>query len=239
MFNCKGCCFAKIEKGHQEKCLADKYKYLKDEDAKTENGVFVYDRLCLYKRKEDWNKDKTNEERLEIARDQLFPNIGICLDDDSADPSDLENLVDQLVNIDYPKNRIGVVIYSQFNKAGARIPKILNKMKLNGIATCSSVFIIQDNVFENETSVFKKLANATFLTKLSSKSKVNFQKSFNFINKTFNDELQQVLVFKNEDALFLDKSYVSRSYLEYLDYEKMQKAIYNKVTDTEFLHIIT
>ena len=148
-------------------------------------------------------------------------------------------IVDQLINIDYPKNRIGVVIYSQFNKAAARIPKILNKMKLNGIATCSSVFIIQDNVFENETSVFKKLANATFLTKLSSKSKVNFQKSFNFMNKTFNDELQQVLVFKNEDALFLDKSYVSRSYLEYLDYGKMQKAIYNKVTDTEFLHIIT
>lgn len=239
MFNCEGCCFTQLEDGKQVACLADKHKHLKGEDTKTENGVFSYDRLCLYKRRADWNKDKTDEERLEIARDQLFPNIGICLDDDSEDPSDLENIVDQLINIDYPKNRIGVVIYSRFDKAGARIPKILNKMKLNGIVTCSSVFIIQDNVFENETSVFKKLANATFLTKISSKSKVNLQKSFNFINKTFNDELQQVLAFKNEDVLFLDKSYVSRSYLEYLDYGKMQKAIYNKVTGTEFLHIIT
>jgi len=238
MFNCKDCSFAKIENGHQEKCLADKYKYLQDDkDVKTEDGMFVYDRLCLYKRSAEWQKEKTTEEKLEIAREQLFPNIGICLDDDSENPEDLENIVNQIINLEYPKGKVRVVIYSFFTKAGARIPSILTKMRSAGIS-CSSVFIIEDKVFENETSVFKKLAESTFLTKLSSKSSVNLQKSLEEINLKFNDELKTILVFKNEDAYFINKTYVSQSYLEFQDYAKMQKSIFNKVTNTEYLHII-
>lgn len=238
MHNCKNCCFAKIEDGHQEKCLADKYKYLQnDTHIKTEDGIFTYDRLCLYKRSTDWHSDKTIEEKIETARDQLFPNIGICLDDDSEDPDDLQNVIDQIRNLEYPKNRIKVVIYSRFNKAGARIPKIIRSVRLSGV-DCHSVFIVEDNVYENETSVFTKLADATFLTKLSSKTKVNLQKSVEQINQKANDELKQVLVFKHEDGVFINKTYVSKFYLDYLDYSKMQDAVLKKVNDTEFLHII-
>ena len=238
MFNCKDCCFAKIEDGHQERCLADKYKYLQnDTHIKTADGIFKYDRLCLYKRKSDWEKDKSDEQRIKLAREQLYPNIGICLDDDSDEPDDLENLLNQLIDVDYPKKRIGVVIYSNFNRSGARVPKLVSKLRSNGII-CSSVFVVEKNVAENETSVFKKLSDATFLTKLSSKSRVDFNKSFNEINKLTNDKLKELLVFKNEDALFINKTYVSRSYLEYLDYKNMQEAIYKKVVNTEFLHII-
>ena len=63
--------------------------------------------------------------------------------------------------------------------------------------------------------------------------------AINEINKLTNDQLKQLLVFKNEDALFINKTYVSRSYLEYLDYKNMQEANYKKVVDREFLHIIT
>ena len=238
MFDCKDCCFAKMDNGKQTECLSDKHKYTADEQKLNEDGVFSLDRLCLYKRKSDWEKDKTDEERVEIARDQLFPNIGVCLDDDSQDPNDLENIINQILNVDYPINRIGLVIYSNFSKAGARIPKILSNVRSKGVM-CSAVFMVEDNPFENETSIFKKLADATFLTRLSSKSKVDINKSFNTINKLTNDELKQLLVFKNEDALFINKTYVSRSYLEFLDYKKMEEAIYKKVVDTEFLHIIT
>ena len=238
MFDCEDCCFAKMDNDKQTQCLSDKHKYVADEQKLNENGVFTLDRLCLYKRKSDWEKDKTDEEKVELARKQLFPNVGICLDDDSQDPNDLENLIDQIINTNYPKDRIGVVIYSNFNKAGARIPKILSSIRSKNIM-CSAVFIVEDNAFENETSVFKKLADATFLTKISSKSNVNIDKSLFTINQLANDELNQVLVFKNEDALFINKTYVSRSYLEYLDYKKMEEGIYKKVFDTEFLHIIT
>lgn len=238
MFDCKDCCFAKMDNGKQTQCLSDKFKYVADQEKLNENEFFTLDRLCLYKRKSDWEKDKTDEEKIELARKQLYPNIGVCLDDDSDEPDDLENLLNQLINIDYPKDRIGVVIYSKFNRTGARVPKLLSKLRSNGIV-CSSVFVVEDNIPENETSVFKKLSDATFLTKLSSRSKVDFNKSFNEINKLTNDQLKQLLVFKNEDALFINKTYVSRSYLEYLDYKNMQEAIYKKVVDTEFLHIIT
>jgi hypothetical protein len=238
MYNCKNCCFAKIEDGHQEKCLADKYKYLQnDTHVKTEDGIFTYDRLCLYKRDDEWQKNKTVQEKLELARDQLFPNIGVCIDDDSKNLDDLENIIDQISNVDYPVNKIAVVIYSTYNKSGARIPKLLSKLRVKKIL-CHAVFIVEDNIFENETSVFKKLSDATFLTKISSKTKVNLQKSLDEINKKSNDELKRILVFKNEDALFINKTYVSRFYLEYLDYNKMQDAIFNKVIDTEFLHTI-
>lgn len=238
MQNCKNCCFAKIENGHQEKCLADKYKYLQnDTDIKTEDGIFTYDRLCLYKRSTDWNKDKTDEEKIEICRNDLFPNVGICLDDDSDDPQDLENIVNQLINLKYPKRRVGVVIYTHFNKAAARIPKILNKLRHAGFP-CSSVFIIENNTPENETSVFKKLTDANFLIKLSSKSNICIDKSLHIINKKVNEELSQILVFKIDDTLIINKTLVSKVYLDHLDYKKMEKAIYNKVVDTEFLYDI-
>lgn len=241
MYNCKDCCFAKIENQKQVECLADKYKYLKckDSEKNSADNFFELDRLCLYKRKHDWKKEDTNENRLEVARKQLFPNIGICLDDDSEDPDDLENIINKVINIDYPKNKIKVIIYSRFNKAGARIPVLLSKMRLQNI-NCWSVFVVDENfVTENETSVFKKLTEATFLAKLSSKTKVDLQKTVNKINEISNDELRPVLVFKNEDALFLSKSLVSRSYLDYLNYSKMEKAILNKVTNTEHLYNIT
>jgi hypothetical protein len=239
MQNCKNCCFAKIKDGHQEKCLADKYKYLQnDEDAKTEDGFFTYDRLCLYKRVADWNKDKTDQEKLTIARDTLFPNVGICLDDDSDDPQDLENIVDQLLNLKYPKYRVGVVIYSHFSKAAARIPKILTDLRYNGIPS-SSVFIVQDNKHENETSVFQKLKDANFLVRLSSKSNICLDKCLDVINKKVNDELSQILVFKSDDVLIINKTLVSTDYLNHLDYHKMEEAILNKVTNTEYLYSIT
>ncbi len=241
MNNCKDCCFAKIENKKQVECLADKYKYLKregSEENSTDNNFFELDRICLYKRKTDWKEEETNKDKLEIARKQLFPNIGICLDDDSENPNDLENVVNQIINLDYPKNKIKVIIYSHFNKAGARIPGLLSKMRSKKI-NCWSVFIVNDDTPQNETSVFKKLVEATFLAKLSSSTKIDLQKTVDKINQICNDELKQVLVFKNEDAVFINKTYVSRSYLEYLDYSKMQEAILNKVNDTEYLYNIT
>ena len=121
MFDCKDCCFAKMDNGKQIQCLSDECKYVAGKEKLNDNGFFTLDRLCLYKRKPDWEKDKTDEEKIELARKQLYTNIGICLDDDSDEPDDLENLLDQLINTDYPKDRIGVVIYSNFNRTGARV----------------------------------------------------------------------------------------------------------------------
>ena len=234
MFDCNGCCFADSDGDQQVGCKAQKHECV---GFSKSDSFFELDRLCLYKRSESWESDKTTEEKFELARNQLFPNIGICLDDDSEDPSDLENIINQILNLEYPKNRIKVVIYSRFGKAGARIPKILTKLRSNGV-DCYSVFIVQENVFENETSVFTKLSKATFLTKLSSKAEFDLQKSVDQINKISNDELRQVLVFKNRDAVFINKTYVSKSYLEHLDYSKMQDDVLKKVNDTEFLYII-
>jgi hypothetical protein len=237
MYNCEGCCFAQTEDKKQVGCLAGKHKYLTSSE-NSENNFFELNRICLYKRVEDWESDKTTEEKLEVAKQQLTPNIGICIDDDSDDPNDLEAVVNKVINLDYPRGRIKVVIYSHFNKAGARIPGLLTKMRSAGV-NCWSVFIVQNNTAENETSVFTKLAEATFLARLSSKTKTNLQKTVEVINTKTNDELAPVLVFKNEDGVFINKTYVSRFYLEYLDYNKMQEAILNKVDNTEYLYNIT
>jgi hypothetical protein len=241
MQNCKGCCFAEFNDGKQIRCSADKYKYIqlaKPEEIKTtSSGFFELDRLCLYKRSTDWESEKTTEEKIQHARNQLFPNIGICIDDDSENPEDLPNVIDSICNSNYPKERLSIVIYSHFGKKGARIPSLVSKTKSLGV-NCSSVFIIENNIYENETSVFNKLAKATFLSRVSSNINIDFGKTFNTINKIFNDELSQKLVFKSGEALFINKTYVSRSYLDYLDYKEMERAIAFKVIDTEYIYNI-
>ena len=236
MLNCKGCCFADSSEGQQVGCLAKKHELI---GFSKSDDFFELDRLCLYKRVQDWHPNKTIEEKVEFARKQLFPNIGICLEDDSENPEDLENVINQIINLEYPKNKIKAVIYSQFSKAGARIPSVLFKMRSEKII-CSAVFVVNnEDLFENETSVFKKLSESTFLTRMSSRTKVDMQKTLDIINEKFNDEMQQILVFKNKDLLFLNKTYVSSAYLDYLDYNKMQDDIVNKTNNTKYLYTIT
>ena len=166
------------------------------------------------------------------------PNIGICIDDDSENPEDLENIINKIINLEYPRNKIKIVIYSIFDKVAARIPALVSKLRSENIR-CSAVFIIEDNVFENETSVFTKLENATFLAKISSKSNINLQKMLDKINQIYNDESKQVLVYQDKSDIFIDKDYVSKNYLKHMNYSKMEKAILNKVKDTEYLYNIT
>ena len=166
------------------------------------------------------------------------PNIGICIDDDSDNLEDLHNIIDKIINLKYPKNKIKIVIYSNFDKTAARIPALVSKLRSENIR-CSAVFVVEDNVFENETSVFTKLKNATFLAKISSKSNINLQKMLDKINQIYNDESKQVLVYQDKSNIFIDKDYVSKNYLKHMNYSKMEKAILNKVTDTEYLYKIT
>jgi len=240
MFSCNKCCFAEMKDGNQISCFADKYKYVKAQNPNQKNDkvFFELDRVCLYKRSKEWESSKSLEEKLKEVESQLVPNIGFCIDDDSDNPDDLVNLLEQFIKIDYPKNRIFITIYSNFNKAGARIPKLLSNLRANLITNCCCVFKVEDNTFENETSIFQKMLDSTLFARVSSKSKVDLQKSLSTINKKLNNELAKLLVIKNEDVLFISKTYVSKNYLKYKDYNKMQADLFKKVQGTEFIHNI-
>jgi len=67
------------------------------------------------------------------------PNIGICIDDDSENPEDLENIINKIINLEYPRNKIKIVIYSIFDKVAARIPALVSKLRSENIR-CSAVF---------------------------------------------------------------------------------------------------
>jgi hypothetical protein len=240
MFSCNKCCFAEMKDGNQISCFADKYKYVKAQNPNQKNDkvFFELDRVCLYKRSKEWESSKSLEEKLKEVESQLVPNIGFCIDDDSDNPDDLVNLLEQFIKIDYPKNRIFITIYSNFNKAGARIPKLLSNLRANLITNCCCVFKVEDNTFENETSIFQKMLDSTLFARVSSKSKVDLQKSLSTINKKLNNELAKLLLIKNEDVLFISKTYVSKNYLKYKDYNKMQADLFKKVQGTEFIHNI-
>jgi hypothetical protein len=229
-----------MKDGNQISCFADKYKYVKAQNPNQKNDkvFFELDRVCLYKRSKEWESSKSLEEKLKEVESQLVPNIGFCIDDDSDNPDDLVNLLEQFIKIDYPKNRIFITIYSNFNKAGARIPKLLSNLRANLITNCCCVFKVEDNTFENETSIFQKMLDSTLFARVSSKSKVDLQKSLSTINKKLNNELAKLLLIKNEDVLFISKTYVSKNYLKYKDYNKMQADLFKKVQGTEFIHNI-
>lgn len=241
MPNCKGCCFVKAEDNKQVGCIADKFKYLRLNTAEesTDDGFFNIDRNCLYKRKEDWSSDLTDKQKIEKARSQLTPNIGICIDDDSEDPKDLENIIEKICNSNYPKNRLMISIFSDFGKSAARIPKIVSKVKSKLITSCFAVFKIEDNVYENETNLFRKMSNSTFLCRISSKSDLEFDEVFNQIDKLFNQELSKVLIFESKGNYFISKSLVSSAYLDFKDYNKMQESLVENIKGTEYFIDIT
>lgn len=239
MDSCKSCTFATIENDKQTGCYFNRIELLNPsyESDDSRDGFYQFDRLCLLKRKDGWEHDKTIEERAKLSRTQIMPNIGFCILDDSDNPDHLENIINSFKDIEYPKNRIGIVIYSKFGKPASRIPKLISELKASGISYVYAVFsVAHEDVFENETSVFEKLADATFLAKISSLGETNLDinKPCFILDSLINDKLAKVLVFNRNGINYIYKSMVSSEYLKYKDYELMEKEIVKKVSNTEF-----
>lgn len=94
MTKCNGCCFFNSEDGSCKQKLHDVFR---EANAKVEtiDGVCLIDRICQYRREDDWERDLSLEDKIKTCQDEVFISGTIILIADSLDS--LSNAIDKLV----------------------------------------------------------------------------------------------------------------------------------------------
>lgn len=94
MTKCNGCCFFNSEDGSCKQKLHDVFR---EANAKVEtiDGVCLIDRICQYRREDDWESDLSLEDKIKTCQDEVFISGTIILIADSLDS--LSNAIDKLV----------------------------------------------------------------------------------------------------------------------------------------------
>jgi hypothetical protein len=94
MTKCNGCCFFNSEDGSCKQKLHDVFR---EADAKVEtiDGVCLIDRICQYRREDDWGSDLSLEDKIKTCQDEVYISGTIVLVADNLDS--LSNAIDKLV----------------------------------------------------------------------------------------------------------------------------------------------
>lgn len=106
--SCSKCCFftdnTKCEHGLHEVFLDRGAEIFSDE-----SGVEI-DRICQYRRGNDWQNEKTLSDRISICKDEIYIKGTILLISDNK--SDLENTIDKLNKLPRIENFKFVILYT-------------------------------------------------------------------------------------------------------------------------------
>jgi hypothetical protein len=94
MTKCNGCCFFDTK---DSSCELDLHNVFRNVNAKVEvvDGVCLVDRICQYRRTEDWNDNKSLEEKMQICKNEVYLSGTIVLIADNID--NLSNAIDELI----------------------------------------------------------------------------------------------------------------------------------------------
>ena len=93
MTRCNGCCFFNSEDGSCKQKLHDVFRKA-NAKIETVDGVCLIDRICQYRREEDWNSDLSLEDKIKICQDEVYISGTIILIADNLDS--LSNAIHEL-----------------------------------------------------------------------------------------------------------------------------------------------
>lgn len=224
--SCKNCTFSEFNQmeGLQDGCRADRLSKFKLEDVHLntdeDNGYFEIGRVCNMHRDRDDNPYITIEE----AREEIEPTFGIVIYDDPTIETNLKDCIDSIMNLDYDKNKITVVISSFSSKNVSQLVDLINKLK-----TVYKRASLSLNTHTVERMIdydgFSKCADRNYLIKMNYQSTISPQ-TLRRVDEILNDELLQIIAFQadgenKEPITILPKRVVSSEYLKYNSFNKM------------------
>lgn len=219
---CYGCKFAKKVGNIQVGCLAERIKKLKErnevEIIKEDNeSIYSLNRFC------NLFRDKESDTTLEEARIEIEPTFGISIYDDGK-PFDIEKTINSILECDYNKKKIAVVITSVNSKDVSRMTHMINLLITAG-ATRSKLVLSGDVPTRiRDFDCFNYLRGFNYLIKMNSGDVID-NTFFKDIDISINDSLAKNIVFTKNDITCTSFSAINGQYLNYNDFDKTNEAI--------------
>jgi hypothetical protein len=133
---------------------------------------------------------------------------------DYGDNYQCDEMLNEILNINYPKNKFKVVFSSCHNKKSYNLFHLVNTLKNAKIK--SECIITLDDEADVESEAFLKCLGATFLCKTNSGAKIDPE----FFNK-INNSLEKLLLAENDYIRCIDFSLANDFYLQYGSFDSL------------------
>jgi len=231
--DCQNCVFAtyNVDKTKQVGCEAGRLEVLKEKDkAKPVLGKPYYEltQFCNMYRTKAWGDKFDAEDLVDRARLESMLTFGIVIDIDSDKIDQLNQTLDSIKSIDYPKNRIGIIL----SKSGkpTNVQNFVNKVIELQELKFRVKFIVHaqmDITTRDKDAFYPLLAKRYgYLIKIRTVTKIDSQ-YFNFINYEVNDSLNMVGLCEDCDngVLAIHYNVVNSSYIDFADYDLMAEEL--------------
>lgn len=213
--DCSECVFAIIDadKNNQTGCKAnrlDNLIRLKKAHKKDLEQFYTLTQFC--------NMYRSEECSVEIARQQAEPLFGIVIHhEESNSLQDVENTVRSILDIDYPSNKVKIIISSPSVKYFQSLMHLVNIVK-EKFQHCELILHSHNNVRIRDTECFKKLKEASFFVKIISGKTIE-SNIFKTIDKLINEYLNQLCMIETEAVTIILKRVMNEIYLKYQNYD--------------------
>ena len=222
--SCKKCIFASQE-GEEFTCRAGRLdKFLKLGKAeRADDGCYQLKQFCNLYRPEKWVfAGEDIEDSLERAKKQSKCSFGIVLEVNNKE--ELERSINSIKNIDYPKNKIGIVISTKFKEIHSEtIVTAVEDLQKEGYV-CRSVTHLVDDIPSKDKDAFSEVMHRRYSMILKIKGGGVVKKHFfSWIDKSVNSELALTSFFEEEggSTVAVPFGVVNTCYLDFLDYDAM------------------
>lgn len=211
--------------GPQIGCKAGRLDTFKKKGkAECKDGVYHLDQFCNMYREHEWAALKEEKHLLETAKKEVQCSFGIVVYHEDESKEQLNKTLRSIKNIDYNKNKIGVVL--SVNRKYARdilwFVEMTETMQQAGYYFRFTMHEYEDRPVFREWECFMKVANAGYLTKLNSGDCIH-PSTFNIIDEEVNQKLNQIALFDHvaNDISIVNKSVASHNYHNHNNFELM------------------
>jgi hypothetical protein len=234
--NCRDCIFVIEEDGDQVGCSVNRIDKISQKEVVQENGhsSFVISRLCNLYRGKDWNAGEADTEK---AIKESAVRFGIILNVTNISKQSLNAALETFKSIDYPKDKISVVLsHAIFTDNAVKKKRLVAKLRL-GLSSQNYDSVILEAVDggSQEVDSIRLSHKSMYLTIINPEDKIK-NSDFHAINNRVNADYKPVALAISEDnVVFSLTAYVNLNYIRFGSYQKTVSELYKESEPTETL----
>lgn len=192
---------------------------LVENDAKV---VYNIDGFCNMFRDKNWEDNQKSDDHVDAARKEVMPIFGVAIRHGRNNTvKELRRTIESIKNIDYPNNRVRLVV-SSFIGGESKVSEVIHvvneaKVLMNH---CECVFHTLEHTKVNDTDIFRRIAFATYFVNIKSGATIPSD-LFSKIDMSLNEDLDNFCMFEGEGYSIIFKKVVNMSYLDFNNYDEM------------------
>ena len=226
--NCKECVFCDSQFEKQIGCHAGRLSQFtkRKEATKDEDDHFIINRFCNLYRNKSW-AHAGEPDAVEKARKEVQASFCIVIFDEPR-KSKIEDAVESVFNLDYPEDKIQVIISTPYQENITRYIDLTNSLKKkfkNSRLVINSLTSIKTQV---EYDSFSKVINKSYFVKMNH-DMVLPKTILSQIDHSLNIKVEKIVAFEynnEKNKIFaLPFSIVSNEYLKYNDFDLMCEGV--------------